>query len=214
MICFDVRVIYICSTRFKNLRCNPVLKLLKVFPVNDFLVFLITKCFMLDGKGFLDSPLHAIDKTCKSFQLIILNIFKYKTSRFLQFWCKLYTRRIVKTCLFRFLRDYYGNSLNDMFPQFPNHFLPFPMVFPHVSLSVSTISSGVSTISPHCFPHFLFWILRFIFQWVSNWLKYKHPILSVKTMSVLIFCRPKFLSLRTYESFRLNEKFGSFWIFM
>ena len=30
-----------------------------------------------------------------------------------------------------------------MFPQFPNHFLQFPMVFSHVSRSVSTISSGV-----------------------------------------------------------------------
>ena len=31
-----------------------------VFPVNDFPVFLITKCFMMDVKGFLDSPLLAI----------------------------------------------------------------------------------------------------------------------------------------------------------
>ena len=81
-------------------------------------------------------------------------------SRFLQFWCKLFTRRIVNTCLFRFLRDYYGDSLNVTFPQFPNDFLPFPMVFPHVSPSVSTISSCVSTVSPHCVPRFLFQILR------------------------------------------------------
>ena len=53
-------------------------------------------------------------------------------------------------------------SLDIMFPQFPNHFLLFPMVFPHVSLSVSTISSGISTVSPRCFPHFLFQILRLI----------------------------------------------------
>ena len=65
-------------------------------------------------------------------------------SRFLQFWCKLNTRGIVKTCPFCFLHDYYGDSLNVMFPQFPNHFLPFPMLFPHVSHSVSTISLGVS----------------------------------------------------------------------
>ena len=58
-------------------------------------------------------------------------------SRFLQIWCKLNTLEIVKTCPIRFLRDYYGNSLDVMFPQFPNHFLPFPMVFPHVSPSVS-----------------------------------------------------------------------------
>ena len=207
-------MIYIYTIRFKNLRCNSVWKLVKVFPVNDFPVFLITKCFMLDGRGFLDLPVHAIDKTCKGFQLIILNAFKYKLSRFLQFWCKLYTRGIVKTCLFRFLHDYYGNSFNDMFPQFPKHFLPFPMVFPHVSPSVSTISSGVATVSPHCFSRFLFWILQFIFQWMSNWLKYTHPILPVKTMSALSYHRPKYSSLRTNKSFRLNEKFGSFWIFM
>ena len=57
---FDVRMIYICTTRFKNLRYNSVWKLLTVFPGNDFPVFLITKCFMLDVKGFLDSPLYAI----------------------------------------------------------------------------------------------------------------------------------------------------------
>ena len=51
--------------------------------------------------------LHAIYETCKSFHLIILNVFKYKMSRFLQFWSKLNTRGIVKTCLFRFLRDYF-----------------------------------------------------------------------------------------------------------
>ena len=77
-------------------------------------------------------------------------------SRFLQFWCKSNTRGIVKNSPFRFLRDYYGDSLDVMFPQFPNHFLPFPMMFPHVSPSVSTISSGVSTVSPQCLPPFLF----------------------------------------------------------
>ena len=77
-------------------------------------------------------------------------------SRFLQFWCKLNTRGIVKPYPFRFLCDYYGDSLDVMFPQFPNHFLSFPMVLLHVSSSVPTISSGVSTVSPKCFPHFLF----------------------------------------------------------
>ena len=52
-------LLYICITRFKNLRYNSVWKLLTLFPGNDFPV-LITKCFMLDVKGFLDSPLHAI----------------------------------------------------------------------------------------------------------------------------------------------------------
>ena len=68
-------------------------------------------------------------------------------SRFLQFWCKLNTRRIVKTCPFRFLSDYHGDFLDVMFTQFPNHFLTVPMVFPYISPSVSTISSGVSTVS-------------------------------------------------------------------
>ena len=123
-----------------------------MFPVNDFPVILITKCFMLDVKRFLDSPLHAIHYTYKSSQLIIFNIFKYKISRFLQFCYKLNTCEIVKTCPFRFLRDYYGNSFHVLLPQFPNHFLPFLMVFPHVSPSVSTIFSGVSTVSPQCSP--------------------------------------------------------------
>ena len=72
--------------------------------------------------------------------------FKYTMSRFLQFWGKLNTRRIIKTCSL-FLHDYYGDSLDVLFPQFSNHFLPFPMVFPYVSPSVPTISSGVSTVS-------------------------------------------------------------------
>ena len=79
----------------------------------------------------------------------------YKLQRFLKFLSKLITRSIVKTCPFRFLLDYYGDSFDVMFPQFPNHFLPFPMLSPHVSSSVSTIPSGVSTVSPQCFPCFL-----------------------------------------------------------
>ena len=79
------------------------------------------------------------------------NVFQYKMSRFLQFWCKLNTSRIVKTCPFRFPRDYYGNSLHVIFPQFPNHYLPcfrmfplvllrFPRVFLLFPLSVSPVS--------------------------------------------------------------------------
>ena len=40
---------------------------------------------MLDVKGFLDSPLHAIHETCKSSQLIIVNVFKDKMSSYLRF---------------------------------------------------------------------------------------------------------------------------------
>ena len=54
------------------------------------------------------------------------------------------------------MRDYYGDSLNVMFPQVSNHFPPFPMMFPYDSPSVSTVTSGVSTVSPLCFPGFLF----------------------------------------------------------
>ena len=44
---FDFRVIYICTTTFKSLRYNFVW------------LFLITECFILYVKGYLDSPLHA-----------------------------------------------------------------------------------------------------------------------------------------------------------
>ena len=117
---------------------------------------------MLDVKRFLDSPPHAIHQTCKYSQLIILNAFKYIMQKFLQFWGISNTWRIAKTCQLCFLRDYCDDSLDVMFPQFPNHFLLFPMVFPHVCPSVSTISSGVFTVSPQCFPCFLFQILRFM----------------------------------------------------
>ena len=86
----------------------------------------------------LESPLHAIHQTCRGSQLIILKVVKCKISRFLQFWCKL--KRIVKTCPFRFLLDYYGDFFNVMFLEFPNHFLLFPMVFLHVPPSVSPVS--------------------------------------------------------------------------
>ena len=52
--------------------------------------------------------------------------------------------------------EYYGHSVNAVFPRFFNRFLPFPMVFSHVSPSVSTVSSDVSSVSPRCFPSFLF----------------------------------------------------------
>ena len=66
-------------------------------------------------------------------------------TRFLKFCCTLNTRRFAKTCPFRFLSNYYGESLDAMLSQFPNHYLPFPMMFLYVSPSVSTISLGDST---------------------------------------------------------------------
>ena len=62
--------------------------LLMVFPGNDFPVFLITKCFILDVKEFLDSPLHLIHYTCKNSQLIILIVFKSKIQKFFLFFKK------------------------------------------------------------------------------------------------------------------------------
>ena len=91
---------------------------------------------MLDVKGFLDSPLHAIHETCKSSQLIIVNVFKDKMSSCLRFWYKLNTRGIVKSCVLCFLRDYYGDSPDVVFPSFlfisyrlPWCFRMFPLVF-------------------------------------------------------------------------------------
>ena len=106
---------------------------------------------MLDVKGFLDSPLHVIHKTCKSSQLRILNVFKCKMLRFLKFWCKSNTRRIVETFPFRFLRDYFGDTLNVMLPsfltifyRFPQCFYMFPLVFLPFSRVILLFSLSVS----------------------------------------------------------------------
>ena len=109
---------------------------------------------MLDVKGFLDSPLHAIHETCKSSQLIIVNVFKDKMSSYLQFWYKLNTRGIVKSCVLCFLRDYYGDSPDVVFPSFlfisyrlPWCFRMFPLVllrFPWVFLLFLIGASPVS----------------------------------------------------------------------
>ena len=48
--------------------------------------------------------------------------------------------------------DYHRDSLNVMFPRSPNCFLFFSLVFPHNSPGVSTVSSGVSLVSPQCPP--------------------------------------------------------------
>ena len=125
-----------------------------VFPVNDFPVFLITRCFILDVKVFLDSLLQAIHQTCISSHLITLNVFKYKISRFLKFWCKLNTRRIFKTCPFRFcmikimipsmLSSPNFLTISYRFPwcfhMFPLAFLRFPWMFLLFPLSVSPVS--------------------------------------------------------------------------
>ena len=74
-------------------------------------------------------------------------------------FCANQTHKIIKICQFCFPRDYYGYSLNIMFSRFPNHYCPFPMVFPHVSPSVSSVSLGVS---PQCFPCLFFQILQVI----------------------------------------------------
>ena len=109
---------------------------------------------MLDVKGFLDSPLHAIHETCKSSQLIIVNVFKDKMSSCLRFWYKLNTRGIVKSCVLCFLRDYYGDSPDVVFPRFlfisyrlPWCFRMFPLVFlrfPRVFLLFPIGASPVS----------------------------------------------------------------------
>ena len=109
---------------------------------------------MLDVKGFLDSPLHAIHETCKSSQLIIVNVFKDKMSSYLRFWYKLNTRGIVKSCVLCFLRDYYGDSPDVVFPSFlfisyrlPWCFRMFPLVllrFPWVFLLFPIGASPVS----------------------------------------------------------------------
>lgn len=84
---------------------------------------------------------------------------KFRKFEILQFLCKSNTHKIIKICQFCFPRDYYGYSLNIMFSRFPNHYCPFPMVFPHVSPSVSSVSLGVS---PQCFPCLFFQILQVI----------------------------------------------------
>ena len=109
---------------------------------------------MLDVKGFLDSPLHAIHETCKSSQLIIVNVFKDKMSSYLRFQYKLNTRGIVKSCVLCFLRDYYGDSPDVVFPSFlfisyrlPWCFRMFPLVllrFPWVFLLFPIGASPVS----------------------------------------------------------------------
>ena len=109
---------------------------------------------MLDVKGFLDSPLHAIHETCKSSQLIIVNVFKDKMSSYLRFWYKLNTHGIVKSCVLCFLRDYYGDSPDVVFPSFlfisyrlPWCFRMFPPVllrFPWVFLLFPIGASPVS----------------------------------------------------------------------
>ena len=109
---------------------------------------------MLDVKGFLDSPLHAIHETCKSSQLIIVNVFKDKMSSYLRFWYKLNTRGIVKSCVLCFLRDYYGDSPDVVFPSFlfisyrlPWCFRMFPLVLLRVPWVFLLCPIGASPVS-------------------------------------------------------------------
>ena len=69
-------------------------------------------------------------------------------------------------------RDYHGDSLNVMFPRFPNCFLPFPLVFPHVSPSVFIFSIGVSSVSyfRFCGSKFEFKISSFKCLVISNYI--------------------------------------------
>ena len=122
-------------------------------------------------------------------------------SRFLQFWCKLNTRRIVKNCRFCFLRNYYGDFLDLIFLQFPNHFLPFPMVFSHVSPSVSTISSGVSTVSS-VFPPFP--ILDFAGCLDTNSKPSKQK--KSKARPLITFLKLQIFSTRTLELYTSSMK--------
>ena len=113
--------------------------------------FLLTKCFMLDVKGFLGLPLHAIHMTCKSSSLIILNVFKYKILTILVEI--IYTRGLLKpvrfifcvivtvipstTCFSSFL------TISCRFPwcfcMFSLVFIRFPCVFLQFPLSVYQI---------------------------------------------------------------------------
>ena len=109
---------------------------------------------MLEVKGSLDSPLHAVHYTSKSSQLIILSLFQYKMSEILQFWCKLNTSRILNPvrfafcviiivipsmiCFPSFLTISY--CFPSCFRMFPLVFLRFPWVFLLFPLSVSTVS--------------------------------------------------------------------------
>ena len=104
----------------------------------------------------------------------------------LQFWWKLIILKILKTCLFRFLRDYYGDSLYVMFLQFPNHFLPFPMVFSHVSQCFNDFLRCL-----YCFPSVFPCFLPFS-------MVFSHASPSVSTISSVVStvspqCLPRFL---------------------
>ena len=94
------------------------------------------------------------------YAVFILNALDFpskKFCKFLHFLQKLNTREIVKAYLVCFpCFYYYGNSLNVMFPRFPNHFLSFSMVFPNVFPSVSTTFPGVSPVFSQFFVCFLF----------------------------------------------------------
>ena len=80
-----------------------------------------------------------------------------KISPCLKYSINAYHKYILPLC-FRKVnsRDNHGDSLNVMFPRFPNCFLPFPLMFLHVSAGVPTVSFGVSLVSLQYFLCFLF----------------------------------------------------------
>ena len=103
----------------------------------------------------------------------------------LKYWWKLNTCRIVKTRPFRFLRDYYGDSLDVMFPQFPNHFLLFPMVFSHVSPRVFLLFPlSVSPVSYFRFCDFFFFFAEQLFSEHIPWARLQNS----KYVHIDVYC--------------------------
>ena len=61
----------------------------------------------------------------------------------------------VKICPFRLLGDCYGDSLDVMFSQFPNHFLPFPQMFLRVTTIPQVFLLFPLNVSPVSYFRFL-----------------------------------------------------------
>ena len=90
-----------------------------------------------------------------------------KINTFVEYSINVYHRYILPFCLGNLSScDYQGDSVNDMFARFPNYFLPFPLVVPHVCPGISTVSFVISPVSWHCFPSFLLqiWWARKVFK--------------------------------------------------
>ena len=61
----------------------------------------------------------------------------------------------VKICPFRLLRDYYGDSLDVIFSQFPNHCLPLPQMFLRVTTIPQVFLLFPLSVSPVSYFRFL-----------------------------------------------------------